>query len=136
MALLGLILLTAATAAVPSQAAPDLYTCMTKATGEQDYQRCNARHLADLEKQLEAALHKLQDSVSLEGEPKALAALNTEQRAWRSYQRKACQLFWRGSYGTDQRWLDGPACQADVIEARIKALETSYAALDPDQMGH
>ena len=134
MALLDLILLMSAAGAAPT--APDTYVCMTKATNEPGYQRCNAEQLAYLEAKLDASLRKLQDRVSREGNSKSLAALNVEQRAWRTYQRKACQLFWQGNYGTDQRWLDGPACQARVLETRIEALEATFAALDPDNMGH
>lgn len=129
-------LILAMASAVTAPTAPDTYACITKATGEQGYQRCHAEQTAYLEAQLEISWRKLLDRVSHEGGRKAVTALQAEQRAWRAYQQKACQLFWQGSYGTDQRWLDGPACRAAVIETRISALEASYTALDPDSMGH
>ena len=70
MALLDLILLMSAAGAAPT--APDTYVCMTKATDEPGYQRCNAEQLAYLEAKLDASLRKLQDRVSREGNSKFL----------------------------------------------------------------
>ena len=105
--------------------------CMNQAYRNDEFSACGGQEIDRQEQALAKAwtLAKAYFAASVEeadeGMIQSLEALEQEQRAWKRYQEQACGWWWFGN-GREGQVIHYPACQIEIIEARVLYLQQIY----------
>ena len=112
--------------AVPTAcaSADELYDrCMDASDGSNPgFALCGGEWVARADAKLNKVWKELYSSIG-ETIKKDLLA---EQRLWNAYKEQSCDIFRKGHWGREGDVIHFPVCRAEVIEVRIKQLETYF----------
>ena len=118
-----LCLIALATVGGPAAASDSEYkTCLDRSDGTNAaWSDCGGAMLRRADERLNAAWKTAMGAMPTDG---AKQTLRAEQRAWNAYKEKSCMIYVGGDYGREGQALTYPSCRANVIETRIKFLNS------------
>lgn len=105
--------------AAPAMADEAYDKCIDTTSSNTEWAECGAALL----KREDDRLNVVWKRVYAIPDEKTRADLLAEQRSWNAYKEKSCLLFANGEWGREGQVLHYPACRAEVIAERTKALQ-------------
>jgi uncharacterized protein YecT (DUF1311 family) len=94
--------------------------CIGDASTNAAWSECGGAYLTRLDEQLNETWQQVFPELTAGGQ----ALLRTEQRAWNAFKEASCLYYSNEDYGREGQVLQMPACRGQIIEERIRYLET------------